>query len=352
MQNMLKLWLVILLLELPSFAVQTLSGTVFLDTGNGSVSVANNGKQDNGEQGMAGVCVKLYNHDRSQTYASSITDAQGHYTFTLPANATALLISVQPDGYQPMGGSAGSTDGKYDRLKETVSFSVKTTTSYTGVDFGRVPDCKFSMSIPQITMPGHVSIFSHQFTAGTHGQLLFTANDDHATLYIDSNCNGIHDNNEPEVDSPLNVVPNQIVCLLVYYTIPNLTSNSSLISVTAKFEYDNVSITTNSTLTDSTTILPATQGITLTKSVNKGIALPGEDLTYIISYKNTSSTNIDNIEIYDYVPVFTSFVAQQSTNMLVTAPLPGNKGPIQWHVIGNLKPGNSGNVAFTVRIDH
>ncbi|MFX6044738.1 hypothetical protein ABTE88_19865, partial [Acinetobacter baumannii] len=82
-------------------------------------------------------------------------------------------------------------------------------------------------------------------------------------------------------------------------------------------------------------------------------ALPGEELNYTITYRNGADQALDNIEIRDVTPAYTTFVSggcntplPQSITAcsLSTFPAPGQTGDLMWVLTGQLQPGQEGSV--------
>jgi uncharacterized repeat protein (TIGR01451 family) len=85
---------------------------------------------------------------------------------------------------------------------------------------------------------------------------------------------------------------------------------------------------------------PTTAELALYKTVDKAIALPGQNLTYTINYNNPSPASLKRD------------VPANLTAVAMTAPTVGTNGSIQWSFTGNLISGGSGSVSFVVRIKY
>ena len=185
-----------------------------------------------------------------------------------------------------------------------------------------------------------------------------------ATLYRDTNGNGQLDAGEPAVTAPIPVNAGDVISLIVKEAIP---ANAPLGSkdqttVSANFAYTGAApgltapLLTRQDLTTAGN--PTTAGLTLNKAVDKPSALPGDTITYTISYTNTSSDILRNVVIYDTTPAFTKFASASNgplpldlTGVVVTAPAAGQVGPMRWTFAGTLRPGGTGNVTFRVTLD-
>ncbi len=96
----------------------TLSGNVFVDNNL-------NNTQDNGETGLAGVTVSLFELSAdgvtyTNTGMTATTDANGHYKFEGLLPGTFRVSETQPNDYFSVGATAGTVDGATDGNVETV----------------------------------------------------------------------------------------------------------------------------------------------------------------------------------------------------------------------------------------
>ena len=117
-------------------------------------------------------------------------------------------------------------------------------------------------------------------------------------------------------------------------------------------------LTTNTTRIDLTTVgNPTTAGLTLVKAVDKETALPGEVLTYTVTYANHSSAALTNIVIFDNTPAFTRFssaghgaLPNSITGITLSSPGVGASGAIKWTFTGSLAPASASTVTFSVTV--
>jgi uncharacterized repeat protein (TIGR01451 family) len=134
------------------------------------------------------------------------------------------------------------------------------------------------------------------------------------------------------------------------------------VTVKALFTYDNASPSLSGTYfhTDLTTVGNPVQpsGLTLVKSVDKSTALPGEVITYTITFTNVTSDVLSSVVVYDSTPAYTTFggasydtLPQNLTGVTQVNPSAGGTGPIRWTFDGTLKPGASGTVYFWVTVN-
>lgn len=356
-----------------------LSGRVFND--NGIVAgVPNNGVQEGGEVGLASVAVRANNAGCPSTLCdTTLTDTLGNYTLWIPAAASGSVVVAQTNlgGYVSSGGSRGTTTGGagYDRTADTTTFNLVAGSSYSGVDFADVPPNSFVADGAQSGLPGSTIGYPHTFTAGSGGAVSFSTSNIATpaiagwtnTIYRDSNCDGAVQ--AAEATAPLSgatvLTAGQQICIVVREFIPAGAPSGARdqITVTAGFTYTNASpaLSGNATRTDITSVGPSTSaGLHLTKTVDRTTALPGETLTYTITYTNTSSASLANIVIADTVPAFTVYVGGSAgcpgliarTTCSVLSEPPANAiGALRWGINGNLGPSASGTVQFQVRVE-
>jgi uncharacterized repeat protein (TIGR01451 family) len=112
---------------------------------------------------------------------------------------------------------------------------------------------------------------------------------------------------------------------------------------------------------DITTVSLLGNGLVLIKQVDKAQAKPGEELSYTITYRNSTDQPLDNIEVRDVTPAYTKFVSggcntplpQSITNCsLSTFPAVGASGDLAWTLGGVLQSNQEGSVRFKVKIDN
>ncbi len=351
----------------------TLTGRVFLDNGAGG-GIANDGVVNGTEAGLPGVQVRLQDASGGTTYDTVTTDAAGNYALlipvSLPAGAVLRVVESNPGGHLSTGASVGNSGGTYDRAADAITFTLALT-SYSGLNFGDVLENSFLNDSQQAGLPGSFVLHSHTYLAQSAGQLSFQLSNLpspalsgwNPVLYRDVNCNGQLESDEPVLlNQTLTVAAGERVCILIKDFIPvGAPFNAqNQITVTATFDYLGATPALTRILTRTALTIvgnPTTAGLTLTKSVNKDSARPGETITYTVTYANNSSDVLHQIVIYDNTPAFTTFVEAHAaalpanlTAVAITAPASGNAGPIQWTFTGTLAPGQSGSVAFTVTV--
>ncbi len=347
-----------------------LRGTVFVDNGAGG-GTPNNGLQDGGEIGLGAVTVTAA--DARTTFDATITAADGTYTLYVPAvAATVNVTETNLSAYLSTGGSPGTTGGTYDRNTDTMSFTATAGTLYSGVDFGNVPSNTFVPEGQQSGLPGTVLWYPHTFTAGSAGTVTFSASGVPSppvsgwgeTLYHDSNCNSAIDSGEGQI-SAIALNTGDQICILMREAIPHAASSghTQQVTVSASFDYANAAPALIDVLQqiDLTTVGEgATSGLHLLKVVDKAQALPGEVLTYTITYSNRSDESLSDIVIYDQTPAFTVFQSATcnlplpldvSGCSVTQQPVLNGTGAIEWTLVGTLRSGSQGTVTFSVQIE-
>ena len=145
----------------------TLSGTVYKDANN-------NGVQDSGETGIAGVTVKLL--DKLGNLITSVTTgSSGTYSFpNLPAGTTYKILEVQPSGYldgkDTQGSITGGSNVSVGNDTFTVSIAAAGNAVGSGYNFGEIlpvnsATSKVSKSFTTTAIaPGNTIWFSSAFS--------------------------------------------------------------------------------------------------------------------------------------------------------------------------------------------
>ena len=354
-----------------------LAGTVFKDTGSPS-GTANNGIQDGAEVGITGVTVIARNSACPLgTCDSTVTDGVGNYVLWIPASVGAnpvRIVEANFGGYVSTGAQVGTTAGSYDRTTDTVTFTNAVGTTYSVVNFGDVPDNSFTTDGVQIGLPGAVLFYAHTFTADSAGSVIFSTTNIATpsivwsnVIYRDSDCNGVLAASEATTTySGASVSAGQVICIIVKEFIPAgaPVGAQDQITVTASFSYTGASPTLSAIYlhTDTTIVGTVTSaGLTLLKSVNRASALPGDVLTYTITYANNSSGPLSNVVISDSTPAFTTYMgASAGCPLLVartsctvtTEPANGSTGSISWSITGTVGAGVTATVQFQVRVQN
>ena len=364
------------------------TGRVFTDRTNGGGAGDNDGILNGGEVGLANVQMALIDCTtipNGPLLATAVTNATGQYTLPIPnsgliSGTTRLcVVETNPSGYLSTGASqltkALSTSGAvtYIRATDTISFIFTTGGDFSGLNFGDVPVNTFATDGSQSGLPGAVVFYAHTFTAGSSGNLSFSTSNLASpaiggwsnSIYRDSNCNALLDGVEGASPfSSIGVTGGQAICIVVKESIPAGASAGAqdVITVAATLTYSGASpaLALILTRTDTTTVgTPTSAGLSLIKAVDKASALPGEILTYTITYSNNSSGVLNNVVISDSTPSFTRYVGASAgcplvvvrTSCSVTSePANNTTGSIHWNITGGLAPGVSATVQFRVQL--
>ena len=351
----------------------TLSGKVFLDTGAGS-GTANDGVPNGAEAGKQGVVVKLTDNTGATTYDTATTDGAGNYSLLVPSavpNGTVLkVVETNPTGFSSTGGGVGNTGGTYDRTTDTVTFTLAAGTVYTGVNFGDVPANTFVNDSQQNGSAGNFVLHAHTFTAGSAGTVAFSVSSApkpaiagwSQVIFLDANGNGQLDAGEAIITAAVTVNAGDKVSILVKDFIPGTApfNAQDQLTVTAMFTYTGASpaLTATATRTALTTVgKPAGNALVLLKAADRDTVLPGQVITYTVTYANRSAEPLGNVVIFDEVPAFTTFASASAgalgsglTGVTISAPGTGSTGPVRWTFTGSLSPGASGSVSYAVTL--
>ncbi|MDX2111101.1 MAG: isopeptide-forming domain-containing fimbrial protein [Verrucomicrobiota bacterium] len=357
------------------FTGSTIQGNVFQDDGAGG-GTANDGIRNGAEAGLPNVSVALTNCSGT-TYYSALTNGAGDFVVAVPTSITTgtqlCVTETNPGAYTSTGGGAGDTGGSYARGTDTVTFTFTSGINYTGLRFGDVPPSRLLTDGLQTIIPGATAFYSHQFIAGTAGSVTFTLSSVDTPdipgwstlLYLDSNGDAFINGGEPQVTAAIAVTAGQTINLLVKDTSPPgaLYGAQNKTIITAVLTYALASPTITETLSrNDLTTLGQSQiaGLKLIKATDKTTALPGETITYTITYTNVSSSIISNLIISDQTPAFTTFTSAavgmplppSLTGSSITQPGVGTTGAIQWSFVGDLQSAQSGTVSYTVTISN
>ena len=350
------------------------NGIVFEDNGIGG-GIANNGIQDGGETGIPSVSLTL-SDCYTTTYSTALTNGTGQFSVplfntggTIADGTTLCLNETNPASYTSTGGAAGTTGGSYDRTLDRQQFTLVNSSTSTGITFADIAPNTLLTDGQQMAQPGTTVFFPHTFTARTGGNVSFSTafvaspNIPGWTdvLYQDTNCNQTLEPTDSQITAPMAVTANQNVCLLLKQFVPLNAGYGArnLVTLTAVFDYTGASPalpTTTYTRTDLTTV--GQQGLVLQKTVDKATALPGDIITYTITYSNPTSAPLSNLVIYDNTPAYTTFNAAACgalpatlTACNISAPASGATGAVQWAMSGTLDPASSGSVSYSVQVN-
>ncbi len=346
-------------------------GRVFRDDGAGGGG-ANDGVAQPAEAGVAGARVRALSAACPGGACDSVlTDPAGGFALWLPFTAAGAVTIAEstPSGWLSTGGAAGTTGGTYARASDAFAFTLASGVVYSGLGFGDVPASGFAAAGARAVFPGAFADYPHVFAAGSAGTLAFSTSGApvpaipgwSASVWRDLDCDGVLEPGEPEITAPLALLAGQSVCVIVRHQSPaGATAGAGeQLTVRASFDYSGAAppLSADAVLLDQTTIATS-GGLQLTKSVSSASALPGDALTYTITYTNPGPEPLSAIVVQDATPAYTVFLGAGCgalggglTGCVVSAaPAPGGTGVVQWTLSGTLLPGGSGSVTFQVRV--
>lgn len=351
----------------------SINGIVFRDNG-GNGGTPHDGERNGGEIGLPGATVRLINDDTMEQVGVAQTDGSGQFSLYVPdgitAGTTLVVEQVNLPRHRSVSGHAGNSGGSYDRTTDRISF-VYGGGSVNGLAFGDVPHSSLTSDGMQRIEPGAAAYYRHTFIAGTSGTVVFETQSESSpsmawsqAIIRDINCDGNADG-EPTINGlAIAVSAGQEICLLVRdqspMGVPYGAQNRVHVRAVLRGAA-NEDPALNETLVniDLTTIgTSGAAGLTLSKTVDKSTAKPGEELSYTITYANVGTEPISDLFIDDRTPYYTTFVSAEygtppanlGAAVTVVAPVAGEAGSIRWTFDGTLAPGASGEVTFKVRV--
>lgn len=368
--------------------VVSISGQVFEDN-SGSTAVnsnAYNGIKDAGELGIANSIVTINNCTNTTAIATTKTDANGDYRFSLsPTDLPAgnfCIAQTNLTGYSSVSGTTG-----YNRTSDTITISNTGAASYSNHNFG---DARLTALLSedgqQTITAGGVADYPHRLTAQsvltisslnqTVSQQPANSSDQNwqAVVYRDSNCNGKVDSGEGLFSQslPLSLKNAEEVCLVQRVYAPATASMGAqhLGQLQASF---NVTLADSSQITGTTlqrqdTTLLGSAGLSMQKGVRSVASCPstvadtgsfgvqnqvqnGGYLEYEITYRNNTTKNLIDVIIKDSVPTGTVYKTASCTSTPSGSCNPSHtNGALLWQTSGTLLPNQQGKVRFCVQV--
>ncbi len=329
-----------------------IDGIVFRDDGVGG-GTANDGIANGGEVALAGRTVALTDGGGT-VLESTVTDGSGAFGLWLPASAAEARLVQTNDGDDiSTTASVGNTGGSYDRITDTLAFTHTPGSLYSGIAFGDVQPGVFSADDAITTMPGTTLYYPAVFMAGTAGSLTFSPSSSQSwnyTVYLDADGSGTFTAGDTAVAGPVFLNGGESAAFLLGVSVPAGASAGTVDIATwqADFTFSGLAVQTQHQVVDTTTVA---EGLSITKeqSVNGGpfsdagaSAVPGDTITYRISYSNPSAVTLYNLVIQDPIPAWTAYVGATGSPSV-------SSGIVTWSV-GTLAPGDSGTVELTVEL--
>ena len=308
-----------------------------------------NGQQEDGEPGIPQVQVTLRYPDNSSS--STTTDAQGLYTFTnLLPNTTYVVTFATPNGYTPTAANAGSDTSDSDPRNGQVTVPL-------GANDDLTIDAGFVRPAPT--------------AAASLGDL----------VWEDSNANGRQETGEPPLASVTVTLTGADGTTATtatdangIYTFTNLLPGLTY-TVTFTPPTGFASTTANSGADDTadsdglTVVVPPLQPgqhnptfdsgfvrtvatLRLSKQVMTAPILiqPGAVVTYTLRYTNVGNGPAAGVVITETVSAHTKYFARSSSSGWGCAD-GAAAGTLCLLPVGDLQPGQSGQVIFAVKVD-
>jgi hypothetical protein len=180
----------------------------------------NNGKQDAGELGIAGVTVKLLDSANNQVGSSTTTDANGNYLFSNLPSGNYVVEITAPVGYKSSTGTNGSATGIYEPTTGA--------TNVNNEDNGTTVSGQIIRSKPiALTTTDNINVDFGLFRPAKLGDFVFR----------DSNGNGIQDAGEIGVagitvklyNSANNIIATTTTDASGKYLFDNLTAGNYIV---------------------------------------------------------------------------------------------------------------------------
>ena len=222
------------------------------------------------------------------------------------------------------------------------------------------------LQAPQSTggSPGTAAVFAHTLTNLGNGPDSFSvaAVSTHgwaATLYRDTNGNGVLDGGDVALTTPVALVSGATAALLVQIAIPASGSAgvTDTITVTATSGFDGA---VSGSVRDVLSVSSAPIAFSVTKQVDRAAAAAGDVLTYTLDYVASGTDSASAVQLADTIPVGASYVAgtirfngvpqtdaaDGDAGRLVAA---GNGGVAV--SLGTVAAGSAGSVTFQTRVN-
>lgn len=307
-----------------------------------------NGQQEDGEPGIPNVQVTLRHPDNSTS--STTTDGHGLYTFSnLLPNTTYVVTFATPSGYTPTSANTGSDTSDSDPLNGQVIVPLGVNDDLT-IDAGFVRPAPMPASLGDLVWEdsnangrqerGEPPIANVTVTlAGADGSIATTATD----------ANGIY--------TFTNLLPG------LTYTV-TFTPPAGFVSTTANSGADDTADSDGRTVvvpplqpgqhnpTFDSGFVRTAATLRLSKQVMTAPALiqPGMVVTYTLRYTNVGNGPAVGVVITETVSAHTKYFARSSSSGWGCVD-GATAGTLCLLTVGDLQPGQSGQVIFAVKID-
>ncbi|MFK7856327.1 MAG: GEVED domain-containing protein [Granulosicoccus sp.] len=358
----------------------SLAGYVFEDSSS-TANSSHDGVIQAGEQGVSSRVVSAIDVTGS-ILSTTTTDTNGYWQLSIAdtfLNQTIQIV-VQPDTLtQFVSESSVYTAGVVTDGSVAVSPGLGESLEQINVGVIRRPD--FIQDNSGSVQPDTSLSYAHRYTASTHGELDVVVTSSATpeniqwvtSLYADANCNGLVDSADQLWSSPITMIKDQEICLLVIEVVP-----ASALNGTIRFTGLNAQLTVADesgtghglqiglTNQDITTVVRIGAGrLVIDKTVRNvslggvellsNTALPGHVLEYNIGYVNAGDGPLTEMTIEDAAPPFTqvlgaSVVCGTTPAALTCTPAVSGQS-VSWEFSGPLSAGDQGTVSYQVSID-
>jgi uncharacterized repeat protein (TIGR01451 family) len=253
------------------------------------------GLYSGGDLPLAGVRVAL---EAAGPVGEALTGGDGWFSLPVPGGTNVYVIehnpsgfiSLSPDTLGPFGVGAGDT---------------------VTVEFADVPPVYLSAGTVAPGVSGAYVDFPHTVEAGTAGHVdLLALNDAGAvTMFMwDENGNGVFDGNDRALqpgDTDLDAGETVAVLLRVFVPHAAQAGATIRVSVTATQTISGTPASTVDSATDAVVVADGSAGrLRLSKQSDKSGAVPGEVITYSVTFFNAGSDSLQNIVLLDPVSNF------------------------------------------------
>ncbi|RVU86061.1 hypothetical protein EOL70_01030 [Leucothrix sargassi] len=387
--------------EVEDYAITIQSGGVNV-SGRVYIDADSSASQTAGESGIGGTVVVLYDM-ATNTCRSIKTNGGGYYSFSAVTDGNYQLYQAHgettPSPQQCSPAQQANPTGYQSTTTDVLSISV-TGSHVVNQDFGEVAGANSAISgntgvgiafepdHQSEVLPGNVAFYPHVFRTEAKGTVRFTTTaGGNATpgwshvIYRDNNCNGTLDGSEANTSITgynLGVEAGSKLCIIdkVYAPTNAPARDQYTVETTATFTFDGgapspialtvMDITTTGEQKASVAATGGASGLELRKTVENitqglgeietaNTAKPADVLKYRIYYRNLGVGPVTDIDIYDSIPTFTSFVSNSEScevppTGLICSPS-RNGDDIEWEFIGELQGGTEGFVSYSVQVN-
>ncbi|MDO6587795.1 GEVED domain-containing protein [Salipiger sp. 1_MG-2023] len=360
-------------------AAPRLSGQVIADTG-AAGGTAHDALQNGGEAGLGGIALRIET-ETGALLAQTVTAPSGAWSAALPAGYEGRVVvrAIVPDGSLAVSETTAAA-GIVPSVPSDGAIVLEVTagTDLPDLVLGIAPAPRLSQDGVAYVQAGQVVTLQHDYVAGSAGEVRFAIEDLNEPVpgaagvvpFLDTDCDGRGDSLLTE---PVVVSAGQRICVVARVaTSTALQTGASLqYLLVAQTELAGISQQIRLENTDRVVIGRDGGGLVIDKTVENlsrpsgegraNSAGPGDVLLYRLAIRNVSSDAITNVTVYDTTPPYTRLddVITQSVEMsdgtLCTLAMPessdpGYVGGLRWECDGEVRPGATATIQFTVKI--